>query len=323
MYRKGEGWVSDVADLDGDGERDDCIGYLPFSIDVPMHPSPYVWDTEADNAMFYGGFTGFFLNQQKHGFTEMSTNVDHAWRDDINMMAHNGKDGYRAYGLWLWKKEDFRNGGAEYRVTFDDGSHLALHISRYWTGLDEGRWVVKDGERFYISEATFAGCNKGKGKTHVVVPTRTNWAAYAPQEKSVVFDKAKAKFAPHLFQNIQAVGYYICKDTFSKSGTGVKLDAFEVTATVHRPVRPSETLSMVKIKGGLESGVPPFFMSTTEVPYAVWHDVYRWATSNMYAISPRHIMDKDGDAGSTDFQAHTHCGRACYRHHLARCGSLV
>ena len=40
-----------------------------------------------------------------------------------------------------------------------------------------------------------------------------------------------------------------------------------------------------EIKAGLESGVPPFFMSTTEVPYAVWHDVYRWATSNMYASS--------------------------------------
>ena len=307
--------VRDV-DVDGDDQTgDDSVGYFEFSLNKPLNPVPPTWDLEASGAVFYGGFAGFFADSKGQSrLSEMGTNVDHSG-DNINLMAYSAGGPFRAYGVWLWKKEDFLNGGDRHRVSFDERSRMALHVSRYWQGLDEGRWVVCDGERFYISESTFAGCNRGHGATHTVRPVETRWAPYDPRAPyHIVFDKENARFEEHDFSDIQIVGYYLARDTFDKvPGVGVKLYAFETCATVHRPSRPSETLGMVEVPagnlqlpGGGDIEAPAFYMSRTEVPYCVWQSVHRWAVSTMYALEPGYIMDRDGDMGSMDRGSYPH-----------------
>jgi len=321
MYPDQYGWggksvrAGDL-DVDGDGEKDDAMHYIQFNLSQPMSPSFPRWDTEGTNAVFYGGLTGFFMDDCKQPyFMEYGgPNIDHASRDDLNFMVFSGGCEVevwptRVYGVWLWQKEDFVNGGDAYRVSFDAASMISFHYQRYWHGVDEGRFVVQDGDRFYVSEYTYAGwpdggvsrpCGGYGAATRIVRPVDTRWAAYDPKPPhDIIFDKEAARFEPHDFTDVRAAGYYFAKDDPKPNSIWVKMGGFEVEATVHRPERPSEMLAMARVEGG--DGVPAFHIGRTEVPYVVWQQVYRWAVSNMYCSVPGYIMDRDGDMGSMDF----------------------
>jgi outer membrane protein assembly factor BamB/formylglycine-generating enzyme required for sulfatase activity len=315
-------------DLDKDGQTDDSIQYWEFSLEKPLNPVAPHWDTDATNSRFYGGFVGLFPNtkgapsRSKAGFSEMCTNVDHPG-DNINMMVQNWRQPYRCYGIWLWKKADFLNAGKGNRVSFDEKSRIGLHIARYCTGC-RGRFVVRDGDQFYISDPPFQGAGEsfvktGKGDnhtghTHVLFPAKAKWAKYDPKgPHDIAFDAAGAKFATRTFDDVQVVGYYFAKSKLAPGSTWLKLYAFEASATVHRPEQPSQLLDMVKVPagkvalpGGEGADVPAFYMSKCEVPYAAWQKVWRWAKSPMFAFGWNYVFDRDGDMGSMDFGSRTH-----------------
>jgi RNA polymerase sigma factor (sigma-70 family) len=315
-------------DLDGDGEKDDCMDTIPFSLSSPINPV-FPWDPEGTNARFYGGLTGFFMDTQKAGFAEGGgPNIDHSSSDDLNFMSfiylkgipvnkETPLGGYatnflsRYYGVWLWKKADFRNGGDRWRVSFDKSSLISLNYARYWTGVTEGRFVVQDGDQFYISEFSYRGFpgrpegGKGGSSTPSVSPLDTRWARYDPKPPHhIVFDKARAEYAKHEFTDVRVVGYYVCKEPADKRATWLKMGPFEVEAVVNRPARVSETLAMVEIAKA--EAAPAFHISKTEIPYELWQKVYRWAASPPSCIDPGYQMDRDGDMGSMERGASEH-----------------
>jgi len=320
VYRGGfqnQETILDV-DIDADGQKDDCIAYWEFSLDRPLNPVAPHWNTDAFNWRFYGGLKGFFANADRSVFSEMCTNVDHPG-DNINMMVQNWREPYRCYGIWLWKKEDFLNGGADHKVSFGEGDKIGLHIARYCTGC-KGRFVVRDEGQFYISDPPFQGAGEsfartGKGDnhsgyTHVCYPTATRWAAYNPQPPhDIVFEPDHAEFKRRTFDDVQAVGYYFAKHDLAAGATWLKLYAFEAYGTVDRPVGASETLSVIALKG-CETGdgrpIPDFYLSTTEIPYALWNRVWRWAASPMFAFDRNYVFDCTGDMGSMDFALGEH-----------------
>jgi len=56
--------------------------------------------------------------------------------------------------VFLWKKEDFLNGGTTInKITFDDTSKISVNVTRFRRNIEEGRFVVQDGEQLWISEA--------------------------------------------------------------------------------------------------------------------------------------------------------------------------
>jgi len=319
---RGKSVLHKELDLDRDGEKDDCMHTIEFSLSRPFNPV-FPWDPEGTNARFYGGLTGFFMDTQEGRFGEGGgPNVDHGTNDDLNFMSFYFEPGKRVssklplggytynylsrlYGLWLWKKDDFRSGGDRWRVSFGKDSRISLFYHRYWTGLTEGRFVVQDGDQFYISEFSYKDFDdptikdKGGRNTPSVRPLETRWARYdAKPPHHIVFDRKKAEFKQHAFTDIRAAGYYVCKEPPDERATWLKLGPFEVEAVVHRPVRVSENLAMVKVaKAGT---VPAFHVSKTEIPYTLWQKVYRWSVSHMYCHQPGYIMDRDGDMGSMD-----------------------
>ncbi len=306
-------------DVDGDSQTsDDCVAFWDFSLSAPINPDGNEYDTEAPSAILYGGLTAYFADATDKGLTEGLLNENHERRDDYNMMVtHTDLPLVKAYGFWFWKKEDFLNGGDAYTVTFDADSKIAPHISRYYDGIEAGRWVARDGTQFYISEKTFADYQAeiGRGSpthtSYVLSPNTTNWAPYDPVEPyQIEFDAAGASYAPHTFTDVTAVGFYLCRDTLQSENIGVKWHSFECYAQVSRPAAASYYTAMADVPSGTYGGsaVTGFSMGETEVSYALWKRVWKWAVSNQFCfdLDPGYCFDRDGDMGSMDYATFSH-----------------
>jgi len=305
-------------DVDDDGRGDDdVVGYHPFSLTSPFSPQAPWYDCLAGTPRWYGAAVIFQADRQETRFSEDGVNHDHDGprhgpRDNWALFheTYEINSPYRMYALWFWKKEDFLNGGSDYRVSFNEKSELALYLQRYWMGCEGIRFLIQDGDKFYLSERTFRGAGQqpgsGNGKQHVLCPLHTRWAVYRPRRPyHIRFDTQSAVFEERMFENVQAVGWYIYKDKFIPSYFGFKWYALEVDVTVHRPERPSEHIDMASIP--IRSGVPAFYMSTCEVPYLLWKDVFRLLRSNTFVRDPRgFIFDHDGDMGSMKFGCLSH-----------------
>jgi len=318
-------------DVDGNGNKTGRILYREFSMDVPFCGRPPAYDIEANNAVFYGGAAGFFT-QDQGGIEEFGINTSEG--KNWSFITPDSAGRHRVCGVWLWKKEDFRYGGDEHRVSFDETSLIGLHVMRYFWRLDQVRYVVKDGERFFISEYNFgtqkaqqfwsekgnadldpadyglgphtqatAGC----GVVFGLAPTQTRWAKYDPEAPyDITFDAQKATYETHNFNDVQAVGFYVAKDRWIDEGLAIKWYAFEVLGTVHRPPRPSETLDTALVRGMKDAdgkAIPAFHISKFEIPYLLFKRVRRWAVSPQFAFDEFYPYTtlNDGDMGSMDY----------------------
>ena len=323
--RKGpesRGHITNI-DVDGDGRSEgDCISYLTFSMDNPINPTEPYWDSAGNQALFYGGVTGFFAdNKGKSGFSELQINV-HETPDGDNLSVHTfgTKERHRNYHVFIWKKEDFYYGGDKHRVSIDDSSELVLHVMRGFAGMDDARFVLVEGDlensaspgKFYISEYNFGTMDvktkfqaSKEGLLITLNPTETRWAEYSPEAPyNIVFERENATYEKRQFNDVHAAGYYIAKHEWRAEEQGCKTYAFELFATVHRPARRSETLAMSELRPMVHGiRTPPFYISRTEIPYSLWYRVRRRAVAQMYGHEDYYpyMTDRDGDMGSMDF----------------------
>lgn len=276
------------------------VSAWPFSLETPLNAPGLRYDTTQKSAVLYGGLVTLTINNPERALSEGHLNANHEFRDDFNMMALQGgafKPGeeIEAYALWFWKKKDFLNGGDKLPVSFDAGSRIAVHISRYWGGVHAGRWVVRDGDQFFVSEKTFGDIYKQftfedkenpiTRHTHVLEPVTSKWAAWNPKEPyGLAFDHKSAQFADHTFKDVQAVGFLVTRELSPavKAVPGglspnqpiaVKWYAFRCDAIVGDGAPPSSVLETV------EAGVP---IGKTEVTFAQWEKVRKIAVTNQY-----------------------------------------
>jgi len=59
--------------------------------------------------------------------------MDHDGFDDLNYMGYglrSKENSMRGFGVWLWKKENFLNGGDQFPVSFDENSKIGVYLSR-------------------------------------------------------------------------------------------------------------------------------------------------------------------------------------------------
>lgn len=315
-------------DLNANGTTDDdYTGGWAYSWDEPLSPTNLVYDWTYPSAKFYGAAIlqvtdipakegGGYENV--HGPTEGHINQNHELRDDWNLMSfptkkrEPGISRYAAALLMFWKKEDFLNGGSEFPVSFGPEGTIGVFISRYWGGVNWGRWVVRDNGQFYVSEPTFAGETKqfdleNTGEengaknpvvrtTHVIRPAEVKWAAYNPEPPDkVFFDAAKADFQPREFKNVEAAGFLAQRDLskgFPVAGglwnlphgigepVALKVNAFQARADIARPPEASLVVEMVPLG---PANQPALFAAKTETTYQQWLEVVRWAVTNQRA----------------------------------------
>ncbi len=308
-------------DVDGDGVKQEYINYREFNVDVPFNGRPPSYDIEANSAIFYGGST-IFAEKEESGPEEFGINSGEGKNWSYITPDNMGK--HSAFAICLWKKEDFRYGGDEHRVSLDETSRFGLHVMRFFWRVTDGRYVVKDGDQYYISEYNWGSLDAQKywsdvkkynpvelglskhtqgsnGVVYGMSPTETKWAPYNPHAPyHIDFQPEKAMFEKRTFNDVQELGFYFGKNNFENVGMAIKWYAFEVLATVHRPERPSETLDMAEIQ---IDDASTFYISKTEIPYVLFKRVRRWAVAPQFAFDQFYpfVTENDGDMGSMDY----------------------
>jgi hypothetical protein len=166
--------------------------------------------------------------------------------------------------VFIWKKEDFINGGALIdKIVFDESSKLSLDVTRFRKNVEECRFVVQDGKQLWISE--FAPVVTDMPTSTIELnPLDSRWAIYTPSNadndeeiqkllktledepetlkdkdtkklvddvNKMTFDSKKATFTDHLFKDVQAVGTYFATNEFTHQITQLVFDNFQAYAT--------------------------------------------------------------------------------------------
>ncbi len=314
----------DFYDADGDGDK--TGGYivsLLFSETQPLGMSEWptvgIYPTPS-NWRFYGG-VGWNVSGSTYtgkGFCqEMGMNAEHKGAFPESAEDHplhalqflgNPESRVKSYWTMVWKKEDFLNGGDEGTVSIGADSRLVVFFDRYWIGVDVVRFVIKNDGQYYVNEKTHTFKDAtGKPTAHrfEINPGDVKWTKYNPAGHDIRFETDQEfTIDAKSFTNIEAVGFYIAKDTPRPGMFHTKWYNFEFDGCVKNKVRPSEHIDMVEVPG--KKDVLDFYMSTCEVPYKLWRDIYKYGDSVNWATEARYLFSKDGDMGSMQFGSHSH-----------------
>lgn len=159
--------------------------------------------------------------------------------------------------MFMWKKEDFLGGGnSAAKVIIDADSRLSIDITRYFQGIENARWVIQDGANFYISLEEINRLNNSGndlqfGKTNELAPDAAMWALINPFAVNnptswdyLNFDLDNLVYTHRTFGDVQAVGFYLEKDTFSRELSVFAADYITFDATVV-PVPEPMTLGLM------------------------------------------------------------------------------
>jgi hypothetical protein len=134
-------------------------------------------------------------------FADMTVMVVNCCSPEFSEKFHQTKEAEVNFtSVFLWKKEDFINGGATVvKITFDETSKLSVDVTRFRENVEEGRFVIQENEQLWISEAAIIlndadeeepelsigikGMNVTNFKYGAVVelnPLNSRWAIYTP-----------------------------------------------------------------------------------------------------------------------------------------------
>ncbi len=308
-------------DIDGDLSTEDSVVSSFFSLKVPMSSGYAVYDDTLTSAVYHGGSSIFYADRKsKKGFTEYYCNIGEGrgrdkpndnWSTYVWRSIKNKP--FKVALTFIWKKDISFVGPAQWKdsqVFFDKTSRLGFYRQRHGpVNVTGEHFVVKNGDQLYLSERIIP---EGRRALYILSPTETKWTKWNPREGAWDFflDREKAEWIHPEFNDIQAIGWYYCRDEFGEGAFGYKWECMDTYAQLTRPKMPSFTLDMKEIPSSTSGGekVAPFYMSTTEVPYAVWHEIHRWSRGPDWALEPgRFLYDRDGDMGSIDkgFEKHS------------------
>jgi len=302
-------------DTDGNPDTDDWVQTIPFSLTSPMSPKVPQWDTSWDSSTFYGGIGFIYAGRRdKHGLSEKYTNTaegDEKMKPGSNWAVHAQKkvkgSPFRGYFSPIWCKKEFPHMGNLYPVSFDANSKIGLYTQRYWTGYEGVRFVLKDAGQLYISEVLSNNWRKGGGSgpwdLRIVSPLETRWAPWSMNEGDWDLKVSEdVSYEKRIFNDVEAIGFYIYKDRFDDVPVASKWECFEAYANVTHPKIPSETLDMRELNNGT-------YLATCETPYAVWKQIFRMSRSIgqfVFDEEPGMLYDRFGSMGSMRFGSETH-----------------
>lgn len=211
-----------AVDLDNDGDADDTTTHVPFGVE---RDAPLV-NGGTPRTRFFGGFGNLQINNPAGNTSIADMSITNSAAGDFFQIRDQASSSIHR-GLILASKADFLNGGHAQRVSFSPTDTLSIRWTKWDGGASAvGRWVVRNGDTYYVSQTTFSGTG-----TRTLTPSSDNWATYAPSgPHQLDFDQASATFAPQTFDDVRAVGFLYEREQVSSIRVWYGFDQFIVTA---------------------------------------------------------------------------------------------
>lgn len=137
--------------------------------------------------------------------------LDPAWTTISKAFYEKADSKANFAAVFLWKKENFVNGGASAeKIVFDETSKIMVDMTRQPTA-EQGRFVLQEQGQLWISEHFFT---VDESVTRQLNPLASKWAKYHPEGCDIAFDEDAATFVDHTFTDVQAAGVYLANHEF-------------------------------------------------------------------------------------------------------------
>jgi len=212
-------------DIDGSNGANDAIGGFRFSTTTTFSPaiSPNYSGT---SARFYGGaVVGELATNGPVTFNKAE--IKKGTTDSPHLHGGSGQQDMQA--IFLWKKEDFLNGGQS--IFFDSNSSVFLNLGQDPTSALQAsqiRLLVQDNTaNYWLSETIFDQPHANESYTWTFGATSDGkWASFDPTRAfspltlsgtDLRFDAGTASFETKNFSSIQAIGFYYDQNAFVSS----------------------------------------------------------------------------------------------------------
>lgn len=210
-------------DISGDGINNDSRAYYAFSTTDPLTPADW------NGPEIFGGFMGEAVNRPNSSFGWRYVYED--GRFSINYQTTGEGETGRFYGAIYVDKKDFVGGGSDAPVTFETGSSLHLLGMNRWENLGEVRWLIREGDTFYVSDILV---NRIEGQAALYFADDEDhglWASFDPYD-SLLFDAASAEFMSMTFVDVTGAGFVMTKSEFTNSRHWMEFAGIEMKAVL-------------------------------------------------------------------------------------------
>lgn len=188
----------------------------PYSEEIPLSPNP----PNYSGPVFYGGYRASSFDNDSFNF---ATNQFSGSTTNIRVQA---SDETRRQGVFFFARDAFEGIETDDVLRFDSESFLILS----GTEIPNGRWLVRDGDTFYVSQTTIPG----SGGTFTFTSSEDNgvWAVFDPADP-LEFDVSTMNFAPHVFDNITAVGFVTGSPAYTTGRTWLRWSSFSANLSIN------------------------------------------------------------------------------------------
>ncbi|MCC5841329.1 MAG: PKD domain-containing protein, partial [Opitutales bacterium] len=194
------------------------ITEYPYREDIPLSPPA----PNYSGPPFFGGFRATY--KDRTAAINFSTNQYSGSNTNIRVQPSSPTTA-RQQGVFFFDHTAFDGIGPEDVLTFDSESFLTINGS----GLSGGRWLVRDGETFYVSEDSFVGT---ANFVFTSAEDNGNWAVFDPADP-LHFDLSGVTYEPHAFDNVTAVGFIVDQPTYSSARFWMQWNGFTANLAVN------------------------------------------------------------------------------------------
>lgn len=212
------------------------ITEYPYREDIPLSPPA----PNYSGPPFFGGFRATYKDREQpanfntNSYSDSTTNIRAQPSSPVTA---------RQQAVFFFDHTAFDGVGPEDVLTFDSESFLTISGS----GLTGGRWLVREGDTFFVSEATFSGTGN-----FVFTSSEDNgeWAVFDPSDP-LHFDLSAGGFATRSFSDVTAVGFIINQPEFSGSRFWMRWSAFSANFAVNAEGNQSPVAVINASPGGI------------------------------------------------------------------------
>lgn len=225
---------------------------VPFSSSLPLSPA-IGWS--GTSGVFYGGFSGVVTGTT--GMSRFAAGLDNAATDRvrIGITAGTGNTINSFTGVVYWDKADFLNGGSSAIISLDGSSSLSLNVP---AGSNlRGRWVIRDGDKYYVSNGTtnFITNSSGSFSLSGAALMATNWDEYTPATSLAWTSNPDTTRASSSFTNVTGVGFYFLhSNPVSGQNFNITFDSFSFSGVASASLTALESWRQVNFGSSVNAG---------------------------------------------------------------------